>query len=82
LGRIQNKVVVPLLRYYPIICLKELRKTLYQPRFQRTPQKYKSQALSISTTIFVMPLNNSATWILSRSSVYLDREMEMCKERL
>jgi len=82
LAGIRNKVVVALLRCYPVICLKELRKTVYQPRFQWTPQKYKSQELSISTTIFVMPLNNSATWILSRSSDYLDREMEICKEKL
>jgi len=82
LGGIENKAVVALLRYYPVICLKELRKTVYQPRFQWTPQKCKSQALTISTTITVMPLNNSATWILSRSSDYLDREMAICKEKL
>lgn len=82
LGGIQNKVVVALLRYYPVICLKELRKMIYLPRFQWTPQKYQSQALTISKTIFVMPLNNSATWMLSRSSDYLDREMEICKEKL
>jgi hypothetical protein len=82
LGGIPNKVVVALLRYYPVIRLKELTKTVYQPRFQCAPQKYKYQALTVSTTIFVMPFNNSATWILSRSSDYLDREMEICKEKL
>jgi len=82
LGGIENKVVVALLRYYTVICLKELRKTVYHPRFQWTPQKYKSQALTISTNIIVLPLNNSATWILSRSSDYLDREMAICKEKL
>jgi hypothetical protein len=82
LGGIENKVVVALLRYYIVICLKELRKTVYQPRFQWTPQKYKSRALTISTPIVVMPLNNSATWILSRSSDYLEREMAICKEKL
>jgi len=82
LGGTENKVAVALLRYYTVICLKELRKTVYEPRFPWIPQKYKSQALTISTTISVMPLNNSATWILSRSSDYLDREMAICKKKL
>jgi hypothetical protein len=64
LGGIQNKVAVALLSYYPVICLKEMRKSIYQPRFQLTPQKYKSQALSISTPISVMPLSNSAGQVI------------------
>lgn len=54
LGGIHNKVTVALLRYCPVICLEELRKTIFQPRLQWTPQKYKSQALTISPTISVM----------------------------
>ena len=76
-GGIHDKVIVALLRYCPVICLKELWKTVYQPRFQWTPQKYKSQMLTISPAISVMLLNNSAKWILSRSSEYLERETDM-----
>jgi hypothetical protein len=53
-----------------------------QPRFQWTFQQFKSQTLTISTTISVIPLSNSATWILSRSSEFQEWELEICKEKL